>query len=220
MPGFRIDVFVDDTCRLDYPGRNNTGNVRTRNESRALHTIETARNHRYSLKIGQDIATYARSIDRPTYKPEHMQIHHGMQVINRPGKIAWEPVTVVLYETLSSDYTIDETAAIVYGWFVHDGYNKQNAILPPANDNRQRTTGAIYNIENNLIDHRNFKDVEIMLENGIGDIVWKYKLKNAWPGTVEADTLDYTNNDIAHIKLTLIYDRALNINTRVDNARI
>lgn len=207
MPGFKIDAFVEDECRGDYAGK---GKI---SKSEALHTIETARNHRYSLTIlgFEEITAYVRSIDRPTYKPEHMVVHHGMQVINRPGKIAWEPLTVVFYETLSNDFKLNKAAEVIYGWFINDGYDTQQAPGAQTGNQIASKSKSIYNLQNNLIDHRNTKNIIIMMENGYGEPVWTYELKNAWPGTVEADTLDYTNNDISHIKMTVIYDRAVNV---------
>lgn len=55
------------------------------------------------------------------------------------------------------------------------------------------------------------KTVILKLLSGVGEVVQKWKLVNAWPKSVNPDDLDYGAEDLLHVEIELQYDRAIQI---------
>lgn len=166
------------------------------------NTYETARKYRFNLTsfrpnefVASGINFNVKSIKRPSVQFEEIVIHSGQDEIYRPGKTKWQPVDIVFYETLGSNF-VDRVALSMYDWWARR--------LTDATVSTQRlaglmtpnpATGFYFNSQIDMLD-------------GYGFMVWSYILYECWPTQITPSDLDYSSTDIAEMTVTLRYNRA------------
>ncbi len=184
----------------------------------ASNTIETARNHRYSLEIlnplhgDHRILQYAHKITRPISEFDVITIHNGQDEIYRPGKNRWGPIDITLYEVFagwkstaprtpwsrgvrSEDNLTDQTAKLIYNWW--------GKVI----DLRRSTLTRYFSSDRHLL-HRH---CEIAMLDGGNEIIWKYQLFNCWPIKITPSELSYQDTELASITLTVRFDKAIEL---------
>jgi len=178
MPGFFISTH-SGTLSTDLP----------------IHTIETARSHRFRLEVlepfgvGQNgILLYLEKCTRPTPEIDEVVIYNGQDEIYRPGKNRWLPIEFTFYERLNSGGTTDDAAEKIYKWWGETMINLQESSLNQTSDF--------------------YKRAELTMLNGLNETVWKYYLYDCWPAKVTPSDLAYSDSEIARISVTLRYNKA------------
>lgn len=177
--------------------------------SQAVYTgssnvIETARSHRFKLEIlspfgrgsdGGNILLNLEKCTRPTPEIDEIVIHSGQDEIYRPGKNRWSPIEFTFYERLRGTSSEDggdgprnSVAQNIYAWWAKGMLDLYSSAHNPVEDYYRRA--------------------ELSMKDGYGKDVWTYYLYDCWPVKVTPSTLDYGNNDIARITVTLRYNKA------------
>lgn len=170
-----------------------------------------ARKHRYVFEVLEPLGADSTGImlnihkcTRPMVEFDVIKIHHGQDMIYRPGKQTWSPITMSFYERLD--------------WVVAEDYSEGRRQF-------SRTSGSnavarkIYEWwAKSMIDYRTslHDDVEnyqynavLMLVDGTGMPVWEYSLHNCWISKISPSDLAYSSNELAEIEITLHYDKAV-----------
>jgi hypothetical protein len=168
---------------------------------------ETARAHRYILAVYEPLMG-ARGIlvnllkcSRPSVEIEQMVVHHGMDRIHRPGRPKWSPVETTFYEVLDGDNINthpdrSRTAGVVYLMWA------RRAIAMETSSNERPTVSSA--------------TMKIDTLNGFGSSVHRFILYNTWPTKISYTDLDYSNNEISQVSITLVYDRATEADERLN----
>lgn len=184
MPGFQIPIEGVDAGAIKGPS----------------HTDEMLRKYRWNLEIAVPGATPEQnsfvdlkvsSCDRPKVEIKEMEIHNGPDVIYRPGKVTYKPITIKYYEAVTSNNKWDATASRFYDWWASAVYYQLNS-----------SYGTFLNAAASCV---------IKLKDGKGTTNWTYKLFNCWPSSIEPDGLDYGSNEILTYSVTLRYDKYIEL---------
>jgi len=135
---------------------------------------------------------YAKSATKPKFNvsnSEHKYINH---TFNYPGRVTWDPVTITIVDPVNPN-AARQAAEILQA----SGYNipgNETAVISTIN--KKDAVGAM-------------KRVEIMqIGETDGDVLEKWVLNNAWVESVNFSDLDYENDDLSTIELTIRFDWA------------
>jgi len=190
MPGFNITI--PNVCH-DGDAHNWDGESAFQGP---IHTVETARKHRYRLEIlepfagesgdNNGILLFCEKCTRPTPEIDEIIIHNGQDEIYRPGKQRWNPIEFTFYEKLRGN--TDETAELIYKWW--------GKIMLALTDSTQRPVSEYY------------KRGHLQMLNGVGNPIWTYFLYDCWITKVSPSDLAYSDSDIATISVTLRFNKA------------
>ena len=151
--------------------------------------IEAARSNRWKVAILDDtqLNLVAHTCNRPTPEISPITMHHGQNEIYLPGKHRWSPVEIKFYEVVVGHKS--NVTAEIYRWWSKD----------------------VIDVDNNVINRKAKKTVNIEMLDGFGVTIWKYKLIGAWPEKITPDAMDYGSSNILEIAITLRYDAAMEI---------
>jgi hypothetical protein len=171
------------------PGFNITvEGVVCRGDSTPANTSETSRRHRYILQVLQplsrDLLIVSHKCGRPTPEIDRIVMHHGQDEIYMPGKNRWLPIEISFYDVHSAGGT-DNTAKEIYNWW----------------------SASVLDIEESAISQPFKRDGNLYLLDSAGRPVWEYQLLGTWPSKVSPDSLDYSDNSISEITVTLQMDK-------------
>lgn len=139
------------------------------------------------------------SIDRPNLRINTERVWNGADYINVPLRGEYDPITVSLYE-ITKDIPSQRGNRPV------DFRAISNLTAESILSYWTNTTFDFKQSRNNYPDARR-ATVSIYQLNGLGEIIWGYKLYRCWPETVSPETLDYRDSDIAKTRLTLHFDK-------------
>ena len=161
---------------------------------------EPKRNYRFRVQIGSTddqfgVIWYAKSADKPKFDQdvlEHDFLNHKFKF---PGRIKWSDVTVVLVDAVSPD-AMQRTLKILQS----SGYRIPNT--PSVRG--QQDTGTMS--KQMAVDA--LKSVTITQLDANGNWLEEWQLTNAFLKNAEFEKLDYGNEDMSTITLTLAYDYA------------
>jgi hypothetical protein len=191
MPGFNIGNFA---------GQDNApGNV-----------YETSRRHRYLIKllppVARAILLVSHKCGRPTPEIDRIVMHRGQDEIYLPGKNRWLPIEISFYEIHGQ---------ATGGRGVGPGGLQLQPVQPVQAGGTDITASELFAwwasqvviIRQSTI-RTSFKGTgEIDLLDGADQPVLLYKLYGIWPSKVSPDTLDYSDNSICEITVTLQMDK-------------
>lgn len=203
MPGFNLGNFGN--------GIGCTNAIGDGASSIVPNTLETARRHRfvaritfppgYGFNIGgffaaEPLLIACESIERPTSRIITERVWNGADYINVPLRVEFDPIAIVLYEI-----TIDS---------IRDQRPVANVDLGAKAALRWWTKGA-FDYQNSRMNFPAARriPIDIYALNGVGGIIWSYKLLHCWPEVIIPDGFDYKSSEIAKIRLTVQFDKAI-----------
>lgn len=182
MPGFNIKI--TDDC-----------NQPPADTGHPLHTVETARRHRYSLEVFEPFGTkrdgilaYLSKCQRPAIEFDEIAIHNTQDEISRPGKSRWRPIDFTFYEVLDGEGNNSIAAEFIYKWW--------SATMVDINTSFHKPPSEY------------LKNAKLEMLNGNGNAVWVYDIYHAWPSKVNPTDLAYSDSEISEISVTLRYSKA------------
>lgn len=191
MPGFLIPQ-INQNCGGDSFDRESAYEGPSPN-------TEFGRKNRWKIEIlrGQgfdslsDILLFANKCTRPSPEIDEIQIHNGQDVIFRPGKHKFNPVEFSFYESTSEsgDLSINNVAEKIYKWWAED------MIISGASRH-----GSLKSY---------LKNCQLTMLDGVGNQIWSYDLYQCWITKVTPSTLDYSDDSISEITVTMRYNLAL-----------
>jgi len=160
------------------------------------NTAEMMRKYRWTLRISVPglipfvnnfVDLSVASCDRPKVEFKEMEIHNGADVIYRPGKVTYKPISIKYYEAATTAGNVNATAFRFSTWWSQFVFQQA--------DSRYGKREAYA------------AKCDIKMSDGSGKTMWHYTLYNCWPSTLDPDGLDYSSNEISTYSLTLRYDR-------------
>lgn len=129
-----------------------------------------------------EITLAVESAWMPTEMNEPIELHYGNEVQYVAGKARWEFGQLVIRDMVDKDI-----AQALADWR-KTVYNPQ--------------TGQIFFAAN----YKVMGDLILLDPTGAGDRVWK--VEGLWPSQVSFGSIDYTQNDIVRLQVTIAFDRA------------
>ena len=155
------------------------------------------RNFRFIVRFGgmeqgQDTAWWAKSAAKPSFSiaaAEHKYLNHTFYY---PGSVTWNSVTIGMVDPVSPVDTTVTIADILQA----GGYT------PPA------TPGHLQTMSKSQV-VRSLGAVTVVQLDGDGNEIETWTLMNAWIQDVKfGDTLEYGNDELTQVDITLQYDWA------------
>lgn len=131
-----------------------------------------------------------KKCSRPTIEYETIKIHHGQDVIYRPGKSAWSTLTMSFYEVITDEQS-SIVAEKIYKWHASGMVDHRTSL------------------HGNVRDY--LKDAVLYMLDGVGKPVYVYNLYNCWIQKINPSELDYSDNNISEIELTVCFDKAIEV---------
>ena len=160
--------------------------------------VDPKRSFRWLITFGSSDnfiqSWYAKSAQKPKYelsKTEHQFLNHTFYY---PGRVTWSELTVTLVDPAGAN---DSSLALV------EALQASGYYLPINQQNASQTitkAGAVQAAGNQIF-------LEQLGRND-ADVVEKWTLVNPWIKNVDFGDLDYSNEEMVQIQLTLVYDYA------------
>jgi len=163
-------------------------------------TIVFKRKYRWTFEVDWNNKIipehFVKLAARPNLTIEETEINwmHGKTWI--PGKGTWETITVTYYDIGNA---AGSGFDVLYSW-LSTVYNFTDPI--GLHQSSKRGTGSGYGATCNLT-----------LYDGCGVSMEEWKLKNAWPQSINFGELDYSSSDDVNIELTIRYSDVQYLNT-------
>ena len=153
------------------------------------------------FRWGLTIDTCANTIDehlvklasRPNLSIEETEINMKHAKTWIPGKASWETITVTYYDV------VDQELQGLYAWLgaVYNFLTPNGILGNSADKSLNLTMGS------KLRDYRGI--ATLRLYDGCGETVETWKLRDAWPQSVNFGDLDYSSSEEVTIEMTLRY---------------
>lgn len=153
------------------------------------------RKFRYLMRIDDVVADDNKaqktlpplSSARPSLSFKEMNANHLIEEVFYPARPDWKPINLVLY-----DLKLDNNP--VWDW-ITEFYNPEEGTLVTPNEDSSPTSGFIRKVTLDLFD-------------GCGSIVESWVYEDAWPTSINFQTLDMGDTGVCTIDLSLRYVRA------------
>jgi len=139
--------------------------------------VEYARTYRWLFETlepfgsGRDsgILLHLSKCSRPSVEFEVLKIHHAQDVIYRPGKNAWSPISMSFYEVVNNN-NMSLVADKIYKWWGDSMIDYHTSLH-----------GKVANYQ---------KNATLKMVDGIGRSVWTYNLYNCWISKISPSELN------------------------------
>lgn len=143
--------------------------------------VETDRNYRFSVSFGNMTLSKAhiKSITRPAIKIRPFEMHHRSEEVSYPGKISYEPMTLVFYSYAG------KTLREVRSWFNDKVYNTSRSQI--------------------VDDVADRADVVLEETDGSGEPTYRYKMLGAFIVERSGSIASYEDNNFAELVLVIKY---------------
>jgi len=165
-------------------------------------TLEPKRNYKFILSMPGGSATngiqefLVKTVGKPSFDigaTPHDFLNHKFYY---PGKTTWNPIQAVIVDT--TDPSLNATQAIMKV-LEESGYD-----LPTT----PTVVTGFGTVSKDKAVNAALGQVRIKTLDGSGDIVEEWVLNNAFLTKAEFGTLDYSNEDLVNVSITLQYDNA------------
>ena len=153
------------------------------------------RNYRWQLTMNgftdNTIVWWAKTINVPSWDMSEVEHDYFDNKYYFPGRVTWQDVEVTLVDPVSPS-----AVALTNTVLVQSGYTVKTKDAPKTTISKQRA------VEDGV------KKVTLELLNAEGEIKERWELNNAFIKAVKYGDMDYANDDLRQISLTLKYDWA------------
>jgi len=157
------------------------------------NVVEPKRTYRFRVKnnsgigVGNNNWWNVKKVDKPSYTISTNQYQLINHKINIPGIATWNPITIDLADVGNSISSLMSDLGLF-------GYNPKDSI----ND------GGLTKLRGTNI----LQGFIIEQLNGSGDVIEKWELEGAFISDLKISSLDYSQDEIVTITLTITYDYA------------
>lgn len=124
---------------------------------------------------------------RPNLQFKETMVHHLSEDMYYPGKPDWKPITITVYDVKRPIHPI-------FQWIEEYYRPKVNACLMEPNRGSFMKTGG--------------NNVRLEMYDGCGYVLERWVFEDAWPQSIDFQTLDMADSGIMLIDITLRYARA------------
>ncbi len=152
-----------------------SGNIQLKRKFRYLFGIECCKT------VGNVGPEFVKMASRPDITIEDTELNFLNETTWIPGKAKWETITVTYYDVASAQN------ANLFNWLasVYDFRNPCRKMSSKPDE----YSGTIH----------------LVMLDGCGNPIEKWKMANAWPTSIKFGELDYSSSDVSEIELTLRY---------------
>ena len=165
----------------------------------STNDVEPKRNFRFQVQFTglstdgdstSDILWWAKTVNTPSFDLSEVEHNYLDNRFYFPGRVTWNEISLTLVDPISVD-AVSQTNNLLLG----HGY------VVPANEtsvetmSKSKATSAL-------------GDIIITVFGAEGDIVEQWALNNPFIKSAKFGDLDYSNDDLRTIELTLRYDWA------------
>lgn len=156
------------------------------------NTVEVSRKHRFLVRIlnplSRDLLFFAHKFSLPPLEIDRVVMHHKQEEIYLPGKHRYQQCEIGFYR--AHDGEGDRAAREIYAWWAKGllDVDASTLLADPSGTPYKRTC-------------------EVHILDGFGETAYKYILYGVWPGKVSPDSLDFSDNNVSDINLTLNVDK-------------
>jgi len=160
---------------------------------------EPKRNYRWKVTLagfgGQNVLWWAKTVTVPSFDVSEVEHNFFDNKYYYPGRVSWSEITMTLVDPISPD-----AVQLTNKLLIDSGYN-----VPPnptaANTKRtiskRRATGT------------GFKSLDIEIVNSEGETIELWEVKNPFIKSAKYGDLDYSNDDLRTVEMTIRYDWAV-----------
>ncbi len=156
----------------------------------ANSTVESRRKHRWRFStidgLSSQVPIYLASAQRPHVITEEAIMHHDQEQAAFAGKHHWEPISLVFYDI--SGQGGPDSSREIWAWL--------NTVI-----NIAQVTVALPSAYK--------KTAQLEMTGGTGNADETWKIYNAWPIDLNWNDVDYSNNEIQTVDVSMKYDRAI-----------
>jgi hypothetical protein len=166
-------------------------------------SVEPKRNFRWLVRMGadSDIIWYAKTVTVPSYEVSEVEHDFLDNKYYFPGRVTWSEITLTLVDPISPDATFKTLE------FISEAGYKVKGINDLDNGENMRTLSksrAAASPETPT----GIGKFRIQLHDSNGNTLEEWAVHNAFVKSAKYGDLDYSNDDIRTIELTIRYDWA------------
>jgi len=156
----------------------------------SANNVEPTRQYRFTISDGSGVWWWAKSCDKPSFDIESQELKLINHKFKYPGVATWNDVKVIIVD-------VGYKVADLYIALASSGYDPTGSFNVEG-INKREATDAFKN-GGNFIIHQIDSD---------GKILEEWVLKNPWISAVTFGSLDYSNDELVSLDLTIKYDWA------------
>jgi len=157
---------------------------------------EPKRNYRWLLRFKDDIVWWAKTVTVPSYEVSETEHDFMDNKFYYPGRVTWSEISMTLVDPVSPDATSDTLEILTdAGYLVKtlDSVKLGNAGVGTLS--KKKATGAL-------------KTIRMDLMNADGKVLEQWTVHNAFLKSAKYGDLDYSNDELRTIEMTVRYDWA------------
>ena len=159
----------------------------------STNNVEPTRQYRFTISDGKGVWWWAKTIDKPAFdidSQEYKLINHKYKY---PGVVTWQDIKITIVDVGKK---VDE----LYTSLLKSGYSpKADEIFSPV-DGIAKTVASDQ--------FKNTGNFQIHQIDSNGKVLEEWKLNNPWIKSVTFGFLDYSNDELVTIDITVAYDWA------------
>ena len=164
----------------------------------STNDVEPKRNFRFQVEVtalsGQSVLWWAKTVSTPSFDLTEVEHNHLDNKYYFPGRITWNDVTLTLVDPISIDAVALTNQIITDSDYVVP-------LAPP-------TTAAARKTISKSDAVTGLGSVIISILNSSGTIIEQWTLNNPFIKAAKYGDLDYSNDELRTVELTLRYDWA------------
>ena len=158
----------------------------------SANNVEPTRQYRFTISDGTGVWWWAKSIEKPSFdidSQEYKLINHKYKY---PGVLTWNDIKISVVDPNERVSSLDKALK-------ESGYNpKINGSAIPEGLEKLKATDSF----------KNTGDFFIHQIDSDGKVLEQWKLNNPWIKSVTFGSLDYSNDELVTIDITVSYDWA------------
>ena len=157
------------------------------------------RNYRWLLTFGagdnKQIVWWAKTVTVPSYEVSEQEHDFLDNKYYYPGRVTWTEITMTLVDPVSPDATADTLKKITAAGYKVKSLPDLNAASTRKTISKEKATGALGVIKMELL-------------NAEGEVLEEWSVHNSFIKSAKYGDLDYSNDELRTIEMTVRYDWA------------
>lgn len=158
----------------------------------STNNVEPTRQYRFTISDGTGVWWWAKSVEKPSFdidSQEYKLINHKYKY---PGVATWNDIKISIVDP-------NERAKDLFETLQASGYNpRADDVVDPEGIVKKSATDIF----------RVGGEIQIHQIDSNGKVIEQWKLNNAWIKSVTFGSLDYSNDELVTIDITVSYDWA------------
>ena len=157
-------------------------------------SIEPKRNFRFLVQLGDDVIWWAKTVKTPSFSSSPVEHNYLDNKYFFPGRVTWEDVSMTLVDPVSID-AVKKTNEYIIGKNGEVNYKVKQEGDNEFTVSKRKAVGAL-------------GQVTITVLGAEGDAIETWTLNNAFITSAAYGDLDYSNDELRTVDMTIKYDWA------------